>query len=95
MRRATVVLALLLALAWCRPAAAQLDELLKQFPQHIAVRRAAAYHLMLEEAGFTVELSTYSLSPFPLVRHVERALAPLPFVGPTFRYRILIRARTP
>ena len=33
MRRATVVLALLLALAWCRPAAAQLDELLKQFPQ--------------------------------------------------------------
>ena len=33
MRRATVVLALLLALAWCRPATAQLDELLKQFPQ--------------------------------------------------------------
>jgi hypothetical protein len=33
MSRAAVVLALLVALAWCRPAAAQLDELLKQFPQ--------------------------------------------------------------
>ncbi|HEY2995112.1 MAG TPA: DUF4197 domain-containing protein [Methylomirabilota bacterium] len=33
MSGAAVVLALLVALAWCRPAAAQLDELLKQFPQ--------------------------------------------------------------
>jgi len=33
MSRAAVVLALLVALAWCRPAAAQLDELLKQLPQ--------------------------------------------------------------
>jgi len=33
MSRTVVMLAMLLALAWCRPAAAQLDELLKQLPQ--------------------------------------------------------------
>jgi cyclopropane fatty-acyl-phospholipid synthase-like methyltransferase len=69
------------------------DFVLKQFPQHIAVRRVAAYEAALARAGFTVDLSTWSVSPFPLMRHVERALAPLPLVGPTFRYRILIRAR--
>lgn len=68
------------------------DFFLKQFPQHIAVRFAGAYLRMLREAGFAIELSTYSVSPFPLVRWIEKALAPLPVVGPTFRYRILIRA---
>jgi ubiquinone/menaquinone biosynthesis C-methylase UbiE len=71
------------------------DLLIKQFPQHIAVRRAKEYEAMLGEVGFRVELSTYSVSPFPLVRLVEKALAPLPLVGPTFRYRVLIRARNP
>ena len=71
------------------------DFLIKQFPQHIAVRRAREYAAVLREAGFSVELSTYSVSPFPLVRFVERALAPLPLVGPTFRYRALLRARKP
>jgi ubiquinone/menaquinone biosynthesis C-methylase UbiE len=71
------------------------DLVLKQFPQHIAVRRAGAYEAMLRDAGFAVELSTWSVSPFPLVRHVERLLAPLPLVGPTFRYRVLVRARRP
>jgi len=71
------------------------DFLIPQFPQHIAVRRAGAYEALLAEAGFRVELSTWSVSPFPLVRLVERALAPLPLVGPTFRYRALIRARKP
>ncbi len=69
------------------------DLVLKQFPQHIAVRRASAYRRFLAEAGFDVELDTWSVSPFPGVRWVERALAPLPLVGPTFRYRILLRAR--
>ena len=71
------------------------DFVLKQFPQHIAVRRAAEYRRFLLAAGFTVDLEAWSVSPFPLVRWVERALAPLPLVGPTFRYRILIRARRP
>lgn len=71
------------------------DFVLKQFPQHIAVRRVEAYRRFLLEAGFTVDLETWSVSPFPIVRWVERALSPVPFVGPTFRYRILIRALRP
>jgi cyclopropane fatty-acyl-phospholipid synthase-like methyltransferase len=71
------------------------DFLIPQFPQHIAVRRAGAYEAMLRGAGLDVELSTYSVSPFPLVRHAERLLAPLPLLGPTFRYRVLLRARRP
>ena len=67
------------------------DLLLKQFPEHIAVRRAAEYERFLAAAGFRVDLLAWSVSPFPLVRWIERALAPLPLVGPTFRYRILIR----
>jgi ubiquinone/menaquinone biosynthesis C-methylase UbiE len=68
------------------------DVVLKQFPEHIAVRRAGAYERLLAEAGFAIDLLTWSVSPFPLVRWIEMALAPLPLVGPTFRYRILIRA---
>jgi len=71
------------------------DFLIKQFPQHIAVRTAGAYERLLAAAGYRIDLSTYSVSPFPLVRHLEGALAPLPLVGPTFRYRVLIRATTP
>lgn len=71
------------------------DFLLKQFPQHIAVRRAEAYRRFLSDAGFRLDLDTWSVSPFPLVRLVERALAPLPRLGETFRYRILMRARRP
>jgi len=71
------------------------DVLLRQFPQHIAVRRAGAYRRFLADAGFRIELDTYSVSPFPGVRWIEAALAPLPLVGPTFRYRILLRAKKP
>ncbi len=67
------------------------DLVLKQFPEHIAVRRVEAYERFLARAGFSTDLVDYSVSPFPVVRWVERALAPLPLVGPTFRYRILIR----
>lgn len=68
------------------------DVLLKQFPQHIAVRRAGAYRALLAEAGFRIDLDAYSVSPFPVVRWIETALAPLPLVGETFRYRILLSA---
>src|SRR5450830_1525164 len=64
---------------------------LRQFPQHIAVRRADAYRRFLAEAGFRIDVDAWSVSPFPGVRLLERALAPLPLVGPTFRYRILMR----
>lgn len=68
------------------------DIVLKQFPQHIAVRFSGAYEKALSEAGFRVDLLAYSVSPFPVVRLVEGVLAPLPLIGRTFRYRILIRA---
>ncbi len=71
------------------------DFILRQFPQHIAVRRADAYRRFLAEAGFAVDLDTWSVSPFPVVRLLESALAPLPLVGETFRYRILLRAVKP
>jgi ubiquinone/menaquinone biosynthesis C-methylase UbiE len=71
------------------------DVILRQFPQHIAVRRADAYRRFLRDAGLRIDLDTWSVSPFPGARLLERALAPLPFVGPTFRYRILMRAVKP
>jgi ubiquinone/menaquinone biosynthesis C-methylase UbiE len=71
------------------------DFVLKQFPQHIAVRRADAYRRFLAEAGFRIDLDAWSVSPFPGVRLLERALAPLPFLGETFRYRILMRGVRP
>jgi SAM-dependent methyltransferase len=71
------------------------DFVLKQFPQHIAVRRVGAYRRFLAEARFAIDLEAWSVSPFPGVRWVERALAPLPLLGPTFRYRILLRAVRP
>jgi ubiquinone/menaquinone biosynthesis C-methylase UbiE len=68
------------------------DIFLKQFPQHIAVRFAREYRRHLSQAGFRLELDTYSVSPFPGVRWLERALSALPSLGETFRYRILMRA---
>ncbi len=71
------------------------DFLLRQFPQHIAVRRVEAYRGFLADAGLRIALDAYSVSPFPAVRWIEAALAPLPFVGPTFRYRILLSSVRP
>ena len=71
------------------------DLILKQFPQHIAVRRAGAYRRFLAGAGLCISLDAYSVSPFPGVRWIEAALAVVPFVGETFRYRILLQARKP
>jgi ubiquinone/menaquinone biosynthesis C-methylase UbiE len=66
------------------------DLVLEQFPQHIAVRRAGAYRAFLAAAGFAITLDTWSG-----VRLLERALAPLPLVGETFRYRILMTGLNP
>jgi SAM-dependent methyltransferase len=66
--------------------------ILKQFPEHIAVRRPRELVALFERERFRVTDLDYSVSPFPLVRHVERLLAPIPGIGRLFRYRILIRA---
>jgi 2-polyprenyl-6-hydroxyphenyl methylase / 3-demethylubiquinone-9 3-methyltransferase len=68
------------------------DFLLKQFPQHIAVRRPREIRRLLEEEGWRVLEMTYSPAPFPVVRGIENLLWRLPGVGQFFRYRILLRA---
>jgi ubiquinone/menaquinone biosynthesis C-methylase UbiE len=65
---------------------------LKQFPEHIAVRRPAEVRALLEAEGWSVRSLRYSPSPFPGVRWVERALWRLPLLGQLFRYRILVEA---
>lgn len=71
------------------------DFLLKQYPQHIAVRHVEEYRRVLLDAGFAIVLDTWSVSPFPGVRHVERLLSMIPVLGRTFRYRIVLGAVTP
>jgi ubiquinone/menaquinone biosynthesis C-methylase UbiE len=66
--------------------------ILKQFPEHIAVRRPGEIRRLLKDEGWRVGSLRYSLSPFPGVRWIERALWRLPVVGPLFRYRILVEA---
>jgi len=66
--------------------------ILKQFPEHIAVRRPREIRRLLEEEGWRVRSLRYSPAPFPGVRWIERALWRLPVVGPLFRYRILVEA---
>jgi SAM-dependent methyltransferase len=66
--------------------------LLKQFPEHIAVRRPRDIRKLLEEEGWRVRSLRYSPAPFPGVRWLERVLWRLPVVGSFFRYRILLEA---
>ena len=66
--------------------------ILKQFPEHIAVRRPRELRRLLEEAGWQVRSLRYSPAPFPGVRWIERALWRVPVVGQLFRYRILAEA---
>lgn len=68
------------------------DLVLKQFPEHIAVRRPREVRRLLEEEGWRVRSMRYSPAPFPGIRWIERALAPIPLVGRLFRYRILVEA---
>ena len=65
---------------------------LKQFPEHIAVRRPGEIRRLLEDEGWHVRSLRYSPAPFPGVRWIERALWRLPVLGPLFRYRILLEA---
>lgn len=68
------------------------DLILKQFPEHVAVRRPREIRRLLEEEGWRVRSIRYSPAPFPGVRWIERALWRLPALGPFFRYRILAEA---
>lgn len=66
--------------------------ILKQFPEHIAVRRPREIRKLLESEGWRILSLRYSPAPFPGVRWLERVLWRLPLVGPLFRYRILVEA---
>jgi SAM-dependent methyltransferase len=68
------------------------DFLLKQFPEHIAVRRPGQIRRLLEEEGWKLLSLAYSPAPFPFVGNLERLLYRLPGPGRLFRYRILLRA---
>ena len=63
--------------------------ILKQFPEHIAVRRPGdpASSSRARAGGSS---APYSPAPFPGVRWLERVLWRLPLVGTLFRYRILV-----
>jgi cyclopropane fatty-acyl-phospholipid synthase-like methyltransferase len=67
--------------------------ILKQIPVHIAVRGPAAYRNALERNGFDVGALWYSPSDYPVFGLLDRVLAPLPAIGPFFRFRICIVAR--
>ena len=71
------------------------DFILKQFPEHIAVRRPGEILRLLEDEGWTLIDMTYSPAPFPLVHRLEKLLSPIPGIGRLFRYRILLRASPP
>ena len=68
------------------------DFLLKQFPEHIAVRRPREIRALLESEGWRLVELTYSPAPFPFVHWIEKLLWRIPGVGRIFRYRILLRA---
>ena len=65
---------------------------LKQFPEHIAVRRPNEIRRLLEAEGWRILEMSWSTAPFPVVRWVENLLAPIPGLGRLFRYRTLLRA---
>ena len=71
------------------------DFVLKQFREHIAVRRPREIRRLLEEEGWRILELTYSAAPFPLVHRIEKLLWPIPVLGRLFRYRILVRAEPP
>jgi 2-polyprenyl-6-hydroxyphenyl methylase / 3-demethylubiquinone-9 3-methyltransferase len=71
------------------------DVLLKQFPEHIAVRRPREIRRLLEAEGWKLLEMTYSPAPFPVVHWIEKLLWRLPGIGRLFRYRILLRAAPP
>jgi len=69
--------------------------LLKQFPEHIAVRRPQELVRLFEGEGWRILSLGYSTAPFPFFRWIERGLFRLPGPGRLFRYRILLRAAPP
>jgi 2-polyprenyl-6-hydroxyphenyl methylase/3-demethylubiquinone-9 3-methyltransferase len=64
--------------------------LLRQFPEHVAVRTVEANKALLEKAGFTI-VRVSLLPHYNVLRYLHR-LAVLPFLGKHFAARIFIEA---
>ncbi len=71
------------------------DFILRQFPEHIAVRRPREIRRLLEAEGWRLLEMSYSPAPFPVVHWIEKLLWRVPGLGRLFRYRILLRAAPP
>lgn len=69
--------------------------ILRQQPDHIAVRTPGQILAFLERAGLRLERIFYPASPYPLYRYVDLALKGLPLLGRPFRFRICLRAVRP
>ena len=63
------------------------DLILKQIPGHIAVRRSAAYDRLFTAPRWRVADRFHLPSTYPLFGLIDRTLARLPAVGPSFHFR--------
>jgi len=67
--------------------------LLRQQPDHIAVRRPRAIEILLRESGLRLVRVFYPAAPYPLYRPIDQLLKGLPFLGRPFRFRICLEAK--
>jgi cyclopropane fatty-acyl-phospholipid synthase-like methyltransferase len=65
--------------------------IVRQFPEHVAVRTAAQNVTLIKQAGFSVD-KVMMLPHYNVLRHLH-FLFRLPLLGPYFEARIFIRAR--
>jgi len=68
---------------------------LRQLPGHVAVRDSGAYVRLLQSAGLAVKSQWFSPSDYPIFGTLDRILAPLPFAGSWFHFRICLVAAKP
>jgi ubiquinone/menaquinone biosynthesis C-methylase UbiE len=69
--------------------------ILKQIPGHIAVRVAPAYDRLFSLLPWRIVDRFYLPSTFPLFGAIDRALGPLPGIGPLFRFRFCLALQKP
>lgn len=69
--------------------------ILKQIPGHIAVRTAGAYDCRFASLPWRVAERFYLPSTYPLFGLIDRALGPLPAIGPLFRFRFCLALEKP
>lgn len=68
--------------------------MLRQTPGHIAVRGESQYRRLLPQCGFDIVSLYFSPSTYPVVRWLDRSLWQAPLIGPLFRFRVCIVAKS-